>query len=272
MWNGDGRFWNRHSPLLFPLVGKLRDGRTKINGETYELPKHGFVSDAPFSKIDQNDRLLVYRLESTPEMHRIFPFPFRIDVTYKLRANQLKVIWRVLNTGVKILPFHIGGHPGINYPEYKQGSKVKAYAGFRRPSPIESAAVGSSGCLSEDRYDIPMVKNLLEITDECFKNDAIIIDRSQVKYIALYDLKQRPYVSMDFDAPVLLLWSPYGVDAPFVCLEPWYGLCDAENFKGDFYARPYTNVVAPGHYVEMGYTLHMDAEISRSAMSIKKEK
>ena len=264
LWKGDPVYWERHSPLLFPIVGKLRNGETKINGSVYKIPKHGFLSDAMFEKIEETKNTLVYRLESTPRMHRIYPFPFRLDVIYKLRANYISVVWKILNTGIEEMPFQIGGHPGINYPHFDPDEKVKGYIKFRRPSPIESASVCDTGCLGRRRYDLPLRNGLLPITDECFKNDAIIIDKNQVKHIDFLDTKKRPYVAMDFNSPVLLLWSPYGVKAPFVCLEPWYGLCDAENYEGDFFNRPYTNILDPGHNSMMGYSLHMEAEVQRS--------
>lgn len=270
LWNGDARYWNQHSPLLFPLVGKLKDGKARINGSIYEIPKHGFVSNEVFEKVAQTHNTLTYRLESKPSMHRVYPYPFRLDVTYKLRANYITVIWTVLNTGLNVMPFHIGGHPGINYPKFDPASRIKAYAAFRKPSPIESAAVCETGCLGTQRYDLPLVNGLFPITDECFKNDAVIIDENQIDHISIYDVDKHPYVSMDFGSPVLLMWSPYGVNAPFVCLEPWYGLCDAESYEGDFKDRPYTNLVDPGHQLSMGYTLRCDAEVSRYALSTRR--
>lgn len=269
IWNGDPQYWDQHSPLLFPLVGKLRDGKALIDGKVYEIPKHGFVSRERFERISCTASSVTYRLESKPAMHRIYPFPFRLDVTYKLRANHIAVSWTILNTGLNLMPFHIGGHPGINYPNFDPQAKVKAYASFRKPSPIESASVCNTGCLGSDRYDLPLESGFLPITDECFSNDAIIIDENQVENISIFDANKNPYVSMDFDAPVLLLWSPYGVNAPFVCLEPWYGLCDAETYNGEFANRPYTNLVEPGHQITLGYTLYCDAEVTPDALSTK---
>ena len=264
LWNGDPAYWDRHCPLLFPIVGKLRNGETSINGSVYHIPKHGFISDQPFEKVKQTSSMLVYRLESSQKMHAMYPFPFCIDVIYRLRANYISVTWKITNTGIYTMPFHIGGHPGINYPHFNPNAELKAYAKFHRPSPVESASVCETGCLGDQRYDLPMEDDFLPLTDECFKNDAIIIDRNQVKRITLYDVEKRPYVSMDFQSPVLLLWSPYGVKAPFVCLEPWYGLCDSEYYQGDFLHRPYTNLVEPGRYTTLGYSLHMEAEVSRN--------
>ena len=271
LWKGDAAYWDRHSPLLFPLVGKVSGGKSLINGIPYELPKHGFVSQEKFKKIEGNEHQITYRLESTAKMHKIYPFPFRLDVNYKLRANYINVTWKIMNMGIYDMPFQIGGHPGINYPDFNPDSVVKAYLSFRRPSPIESAAVCDTGCLGPNRYDLPMNKEgLLPVTDECFSNDAIIIDHSQVSHVDVLDIHKQPYVSMDFQSPVLLLWSPYGIKAPFVCLEPWYGLCDVEGYSGEFSDRPYTSSIEPGRQAMLGYTLRMDAEISRQALSVKK--
>ena len=271
LWCADPAYWGQHCPLLFPLVGKLREGKTKIFGTTYEIPKHGFVSNEQFTKTAHTSNSLTYQLESTPAMHQVYPFPFRLEVNYKLRANHITVSWTIYNIGLHRMSFHIGGHPGINYPNFDGKNKIKAYARFKPEGSIESAAVCETGCLGNSRYTLPLMEGLLPITDECFNNDAIIIDRNQVNSISLLDLNKNPYVTMDFASPVLLLWSPYGVNSPFVCLEPWYGLCDADDYEGDLANRPYTNHVEPGRSLTRGYTLHMDAEVSRAALS-KKER
>src|SRR5574344_60396 len=271
LWNGDPTYWDRHNPILFPIVGKWRNGETKIKGSTYKIPKHGFISNEKFEKIKQTDNTLVYRLESTPSMHRNFPYPFRMDVIYKLRANYITVFWKILNTGLELMPFQIGGHPGINYPHFDPEAELKGYIKFRRPSPVESATVGKTGCLGKKHYDLPLEDGLLPVTDSCFKNDSIIVDRNQVKHIDFLDVNKKLYVSLESDAPVTLLWSPYGVKAPFICMEPWYGLCDAENYEGDFFHRPYTNLVDPGHCAILSYSLHMEAEVSHHFFDVEND-
>lgn len=260
LWSGNPTFWDRRSPLLFPIVGRLNNHRALIDNEEYFIPKHGFVSSTRFKKTGADPHSLTYQMESSPQMHKLFPFPFNLSVNYRLRSNFIVVTWFITNTGLYSMPFHIGGHPGIMYPQFNPRKRIKAYASFGCKGPIESASVGPTGCLSNERYKLDLHNNLLAITDDCFKNDAIIIDKKQVNHISILDPDKKPYVSMDFNSPVLLLWSPYNVKAPFVCLEPWYGLCDAEDYNGEFRNRPYTQFVEPGKRMKLGYTLRFDAE------------
>ena len=114
-----------------------------------------------------------------------------------------------------------------------------------------------SGCLGMKRYALPVEDGMLEVRDECFAGDSIIIDNSQVSNVTLLDTEQKPVVRVSSNAPVFLAWSPYGCNAPFVCLEPWYGLCDKEWYKGEFSERPYTNIVKAGEEWTGGYDIEV---------------
>lgn len=269
LWKGDPALWNRHSPLLFPIVGRLNKDTAYIDGRKYKIPKHGFLSDAKFETKLLEPHMVVLYFDSSARMHSMFPFPFHIEVMYKLRSNHLEVLWRLRNTGISPMPFQIGGHPGLNYPNNSSHMRVKAYLSFRGRKNLESASVAESGCLAQRRYALPMEDIYLPITDELFNNDSVIIDRNQVDTVALLDLNKKPYVTLETQAPVILLWSPYRQDAPFICIEPWYGLPDYDGYEGDFEMRPYTNRVNPGHQAAMGYMLRMDAEVLPNALSRK---
>ncbi len=269
LWQGDKAYWERRSPLLFPTVGRLWNGTTRVGGHRYSIPMHGLVKDALFTVTRRGKDWLTLRLESSPRMHSAYPFPFRLDVTYRLRGNRLDVAWLVTNIGLREMPFHIGGHPGINFKDFNSEAEVHGYVDFGNQSrQIESATVGSDNCVATRRYALPLDDNgLLPMKAMLFDCDAEIIDGGQVERVALLDVKKRPYVTLTSAAPVTLLWSPEGKNAPFVCLEPWYGLCDSEGYVGEFENRPYMNFVAPRRKALLGYELRMDAEALPEALS-----
>lgn len=272
IWKGDPALWNRHSPLLFPIVGRLNKDTAIIDGQRYKIPKHGFMSDAKFeTKLIDEHKVVLY-FDSSGKMHSIYPFPFHLEVMYKLRGNRLEVQWKLRNTGISVMPFQIGGHPGLYYPNNTSHAHIKAYLSFKGRRNIESASVADSGCLAQRRYELPMEGAYLPVTDELFNNDSVIIDQEQVDSISLLDLNKNPYVTLESNAPVTLLWSPYRQDAPFICIEPWFGLPDYEGYEGEFALRPYTNTVTPGHQAAMGYSLRMDAEALPPALSTKRKK
>lgn len=272
IWKGDGELWEKHCPLLFPVAGHLNNDVAYIDGTQYKMSDFGFVSDVRFERKSIESRVAVYALDSSAKMHQQFPFPFHLEVTYKLRANHLDIVWKVMNTGIIDMPFQIGGLPGINYPPLTGRSRVKGYLSFQRSSPVVSTAVSSSGCLKSRRYDLPLENDLLPVRDEFFSNDFIVIDQGQVKEVDLLDVAKRPYLSMKSQAPVKLLWSPLQRNAPFICMAPLYGLPDYEGYQGGFRERPYTNKLAPGHQTMVGYTLRMDAEVLPASLSIRKNK
>lgn len=259
LWQGDAAYWDRRSPTLFPQVGGLWEGTYRLDGQELHMEKHGFVRNMVFEDTTATEGTVRLTCRDTEATRSVYPFAFRLDSTFRLCENRLTVEWEVHNPSDRPLPFHIGGHPGFFYPGFDAADPLCGYLGFDHPAP-ESAAVGRGGCLGAHRYALPLDEGLLPVTDECFHNDAIILDRGQVHRVTLYDKARRPVVSVDTGAPVTLIWSPYGIKAPFVCIEPWYGLCDSEDYRGPYMARPYTNVAAGQGSWKGFYTLTFDNE------------
>lgn len=256
-WEGNPAFWNRRSPLLFPLVGGLWNGTYRLNGCQKQMPKHGFLQNADFELVEQTADTLSYRVQDTAETRRLFPFPFVLEQKFILNGYSLEVQWSVRTTGSETMPFHIGGHPSFFFGGFSAGDELKGYFSFDNPQP-ESAAVGAGGCVGPHRYKLAMnADGLLPVTDECFSNDAIILDKGQVHAITLHNVEGRPMVTVHTESDVTLMWSPYGINAPFVCIEPWFGLCDHEGYNGEFSERPYTNQVAPGEVWKGGYSIEI---------------
>lgn len=245
LWQADPKFWGRHCPMLFPTVGALWEGRYMHRGTWHSMPKHGFLQDTEFELKAKDDTSVTYITRDTAETRLMFPFKFELEQKFTLDGSTLHVEWTVRNVGCDDMPFHIGGHPSFYFRAFQPGDDVKGYLKFDKPYP-ESATVGCEGCLGAKRYILNAPGGLMALHDEDFKVDSLIIDRNQIHSIELLDKDKRPVVKVSSQAPVFLVWSPYGINAPFVCLEPWYGLCDAEGYRGDFASRPYTNV-APAY-------------------------
>lgn len=261
LWQGDAAYWGRQSPTLFPQVGGLWDGECRFNNEVYHIKKHGFASDTQFECIRREKNSLCYRMADTEETRKSFPFAFELESTFSLDNNVVEVLWTVHNPNKEDMPFHIGGHPGLVYPGFNAEEKIHGYFRFDSNEAPESASVGRKGCLGPERYKLNLQDDgLLPITDECFSNDAIILDRNQVHRIELLDRDKKPVATVESQAEVTLLWSPYGINAPFVCVEPWYGLCDSEDYHGEFKDRPYTNIVPAGGCWQAGFTIILEQE------------
>lgn len=262
LWQGDKRLWGRRSPLLFPIVGGLWQGRYRLHGAVKSLPKHGFMQDAPFRLVERTDTSLRFRATDTAATRALFPFPFVLDQTFTLAGSALQVTWQVATPGRDAMPFQIGGHPGLMFDGWQQGEAIKGYFAFTGNESPTSALVGALGCLGPRRAALPTEGGLMAVTDDCFLGDSIIIDQKQVSAVTLCDVERRPLVSVRSEAPVFLMWSPQGVEAPFVCIEPWYGLPDHERYAGEFADRPYTNVAEADKPWQGGYTIEV-AEADR---------
>lgn len=256
MWQADPKYWGRHCPMLFPTVGAVWEGRYLHRGVWRNMPKHGFMQQREFELREQTADSVTYFAHDNHDTRLIYPFEFELEQKFRLEGSVVHVEWTVRSEGSDDMPFQIGGHPSFFFRGWKPGQDVKGYLQFDIPSP-ESATVGCEGCLGAERYRLNAPDGVMEVHDADFQVDSIIIDHSQVHSITLMDTERRPVVRVSSQAPVFLVWSPYGIEAPFVCLEPWYGLCDAEGYNGEFIDRPYTNIAPAGGEWKGGYDIEV---------------
>ena len=248
-------FWNRHAPVLFPIVGKLKRGQTLINGRTYEMSQHGFARDLEFEALTKLENFHSYVLKSNKYTMARYPFEFELYNTYRHENNKLIVIYKVVNTGKNNMPFAIGGHPAfkVDPDDLKQGNY---YLEFQEEEErahflyLVDGLVGteySKNLLIQDKY--------LLLDEHTFDNDALIIKGIQNKTISLVNKRTRKKVlTFKFDGwPYLGIWSKPG--APFLCLEPWTSTADRVNSKNVFVQKTDMKVLEPGEEFENKYSV-----------------
>lgn len=258
LWQGDPEFWNRRAPVLFPIVGAIWDGKYRTEGDTFELGKHGFARDTEFTLLRETDNELTFRLTDNTDSLRMYPYHFKLDISYTLDKNRVVVKWRVKNTDTREIHFQIGGHPAFNLPEYKENAPWKGKVKFDNRAAISSITVADQGCVLLDRMDWPTEDGIMTIEQKTFDPDAVIFDNSQVHKVTILDGKQEPYLSVSFDCPNVGLWSPYGKNAPFLCIEPWYGLHDHVRYQGKFKDKYSMNHLLPGATFEGGFSITVE--------------
>ena len=240
LWQGDAKFWGRRSPVLFPTVGRVWDNKYRHAGNTFEIGQHGFARDMDFKLTYKEDEGAVYWLESTPDTLGKFPFPFRLLVGYLLEENKITVKWRVENLGVMDMYFQIGAHPAFYFPGFDAATEERGFFVFDRKSDLEYTVPTEKGCVSPERHALKLNKEgLMPIDIHTFDCDTYIFDNKQLKKVTLLDKKKNPYISLEFDSPLVALWSPTKAhpDCPFVCIEPWYGRCDSVGYSGELKDR-----------------------------------
>lgn len=258
MWGANPEYWKRTSPILFPLVGNYKNKEVRYNGRMYSLPQHGFARDMRFETISLAKDEIWMGLSSDVETLQKYPCPFRLEIGYKLEENKVRVSWRVINTGQDTMYFSIGGHPGFICPVKEGERQTDYFLRFDTDREVISRLLGTDGLATDTLLTYPLEDGYLQIADNLFEHDALIIENHQAQKVSLCTPDRKPYVTVTFDAPLFGVWSVPGKAAPFVCIEPWYGRCDRTDFKGTLQEREWGNVLEAGKIFEAHYTIEVE--------------
>ena len=255
LWQGDEKYWPRRSPILFPLVCSVENDTYRVEGKEYHLPRHGFARDKEFTVIRQGEDRVTLALHESDETLAVYPFRFNLAVTYRLDGNRIHVIWHVENTDTKEIHFQIGGHPAFNVLGMKAGDKLEGCITLDNKEPLIGLKSYIDGSYEMVEVPIEGEYGVLEFDNHFFRNDSVKIHNSQVHQAVLLDEDDQPAVTVDFRTPVIAFWSPFDKHAPFVCIEPWYGLGDPRGYTGEFKDKPLMNHLQPGASFMSEYTI-----------------
>ena len=248
-------YWKRHSPVLFPIVGKLKKNQTMINGKTYEIMQHGFARDMEFEPITKLDNFHSYVLKSNKNTLARYPFQFELYTTYRLDENKLTTIYKVINVGTTNMPFGIGGHPAfkIDAEELKNGNY---YLEFEQPEDKIHFLYLVDGLIgTEYARNVMVDKTKIYLDNNTFKNDALIMKGITSTKISLKKKDtNKTLLTMDFSGfPYLAIWSK--PNAPFLCIEPWKNTADTIMASGIFAEKTDIIILKPNEGYECKYTV-----------------
>ncbi len=260
LWQADPSFWGRHSPVLFPIVGSVWEKKYRVEGKEFELGQHGFARDMDFEFVEGNESEVRYLLVSNEDTLKKYPWPFVLEISYRLHDNKLDVIWEVTNPGNEDMYFQIGAHPAFNYPEYQQDKKERGFLSFDRNEGLECIRIKEKGCVDVDtKYPLEVPQDgMVELTNDYFDIiDTLMMQDSQIGEVTYYKTDRTPWLKLTFDAPVVGIWSPPAKNAPFICLEPWYGRCDKAGYEGDYRDKEWINRLEPGKTFKGIYTIEI---------------
>jgi galactose mutarotase-like enzyme len=252
LWQA-GPAWPRHSPILFPIVGRLKNDQLRHRGKTYPMTQHGFARDHRFDWLEQGPMSCRLVLTDNEATRTRYPFAFRLEITYGVDHADLKVTFDITNTGDEILPASIGAHPAFNWP-LLPGLAKEVYAltfSDDEPAPIRRL----SGGLMRAEPELSSVRGkTLALSERLFDDDAVIFDRlvsNSVRYAA----DRGPSIEMSWEGfPQLGVWSKPG-GAAFVCIEPWHGFASPSDFDGEFADKPGVMQIAPAEKRRLGYRI-----------------
>ena len=231
-----GDVWPRHAPLLFPIVGKLKNDTLRHCGKTYPMTQHGFARDSRFEWVECGRSSCRLVLSDNAETRARYPFAFRLTVTYALEGSDLDVSLEITNPGDEMLPASVGGHPAFNWPLKPGLSKTSYRLVFAKeePAPIRRL---KDGLLRLQPEPSPIRNRELVLSETLFEDDAVILDKLASRSL-IFTAGEGPALEVSWEAfRELGIWSkPEG--APFLCIEPWRGFASPFEFDGEFVDKP----------------------------------
>ncbi|MBF4491397.1 aldose 1-epimerase family protein [Flavobacterium sp. MR2016-29] len=230
IWEGNPDFWGKHSPVLFPIVGTLKNNTYTINEKEYQLSRHGFARDMEFELIAKTDNSASFSLKSNEETLKKYPFNFELQLIYTLEETSLEIAYKVINKGETQIPFSIGAHPAIALPE-----NFENYAFEFEKEEILRYNLLENDLISNKTEILAAKENLVPLNYKLFENDALVFKNLQSNSLTILE-NSKPYVKVEFeDFPSLGIWTKD--QAPFVCIEPWFGYSDTADNSGDLFKK-----------------------------------
>lgn len=244
LWDGDPAFWTGRAPILFPVVGNLRDGRYRLGDRYFPLPRHGFARAQTFTPVVQETGRAVLRLDANAQTRTVYPFEFRLDVVFALEGAQLSMAGEVTNMGDEPMPAGFGFHPAFRWPLPYGAPRSEHEIVFADDEPEPIRRLGSDGLVDAAPVPTPVRGRVLTLKDGLFENDAIIMTAPRSRSLT-YGAPQGPKLGISYaDFPQLGIWSKPG--AGYVCIEPWQSYADLSGFSGELWDKPGIVRIAPG--------------------------
>ncbi|HEX3040281.1 MAG TPA: aldose 1-epimerase family protein [Caproiciproducens sp.] len=238
LWQGDKKYWGGQAPVLFPIVGSLRDKKATIGSDkTCFMERHGVARKMEFDMTEKTDDFITFTLCSDEETRRRYPYDFQLNIRYLLSGKNIINEYTVINKTDEAMPFQIGGHPGFNCPIGERETFQDYEVEFEQEETADCPALTSEGLVDvSKRTRILDGSKTLKMNHSLFKTDALIFEGLKSRSAKLFNPKTGYGIQVSFaDFENLLLWSSAN-DGPFVALEPWNGLATCSD-EGDVFEQ-----------------------------------
>ncbi|CAM3535267.1 aldose 1-epimerase family protein [Arcobacter aquimarinus] len=227
IWQADDKYWARHSPILFPIVGRLKEDSYIYKDKKYSMSQHGIARDKKFEVVKNEENFIEFKLCNDEKSLEIYPFLFELIISYKLEKSKLIISYKVVNKSNETMFFSIGAHPAFNWALEKNLKKEDYFLEFEVTN-AKRYFLNNLGLVYKNK-DLEFEDKKLFLNEELFKDDALIFNDFNIKQVVFKSSKSDKFVKVNFDNfPYLGIWSkPSG--APFLCIEPWFGVADDKN-------------------------------------------
>lgn len=256
MWNADPAFWAKKSPVLFPIVGGLKNNQYTFNGETYTLGRHGFAREMEFTVTAQKVDSITFTLTDSEETLKNYPFHFSFSLTYTLQQNTVQLTYTVKNTGEDTMWFSVGAHPAFRVPVVPGTSFDDYYLAFSHVENAGRYPLDAGGQV--ETYTTSLLENTanLPLNKQLFYQDALVFKHLQSTSIAIKSDATHHGLTVNFDGfPFMGIWN--FKDADFVCIEPWCGIADAVNTTGQLQDKEGINSLQAGETFERTWSVEV---------------
>lgn len=245
LWNGEEKIWNRRSPVLFPVVGRLKNDTYYFSGKPYHLIRHGFARDSGFELEGYTNDSVTYVLSDSDQSRKSYPFPFRLHITHRISGNTVTAEYNVENPGESNMYFSLGGHPAFRLPLEPHLLYNDYYFEFSHVENAHRWLISSEGLVEPVTAVTIDNTNVLPITKELFHQDALVFKFLNSSVVKLKTDRSEHGVEFSFPRfPYLGLWA--AKNANFVCIEPWCGIADSTTSDQQFITKEGINLLAPG--------------------------
>lgn len=255
IWQADPEIWNRHAPVLFPIVGRLNGDHYLFNDQKYDMSQHGFARDKEFTLESQNDNKLVLNLEDDMDTLSIYPFHFKLQIIYQLVKDTLQVSYIVWNKDqIEKMYFGIGAHPGFHVP-FVDGLNFDDFKVSVDPQ-IPRSRIALSDSNIDLSQELRVEDQSFDLSHESFKDDAIIYSLSEPAVITIESEKSDHKINLDTgNAKFVGIWSQFPEKGDFVCIEPWWGIADKIDTDHQLTTKYGINSLDPDQKFEAYYSI-----------------
>ncbi len=248
IWQGDPKFWDKHSPILFPIVGTLKNGKYSYANKQYELSRHGFARDNDFHVDETSQDKAIFSFSSSKETAKQYPFDFELKIIYKLGEDNLILQYEVTNNGSSEMPFSIGGHPA-----FALTNNFENYSLFFENDEFLTSYSLEDNLLSDRTTILKLSDGKLPLNYSLFENDALIIKKLKSKKIQILENSKPIIEVMVHDFPNLGIWTKS--NAPFICIEPWHGYSDTLQSNGNLFEKEGIVILSPGKTFQTSFDI-----------------
>jgi galactose mutarotase-like enzyme len=239
IWNIDETYWNKTSPVLFPIVGRLKNDSYTFNGKTYQLPRHGFARNMEFTFDKKSDSQVIFELNETEETKAIYPFSFKLLMAYTLMENELVIEYFVRNQSDEVLPFSIGAHPAFAISDKLENYSLQ----FNATDTFETHHLENESFIGKTTL-VDTKNNAIALNYALFEKDALVFKSLKSNEVILKN-NDKAILKVNYDHfPYLGIWTKQ--NAPFLCIEPWCGLADSTNHNGNLEEKEGINHLPAG--------------------------